>query len=381
MEPNKSITKYYQLTGECFTFYFFLIPICELLKQPISFLSYLYILVLSLAVFSISFSFIRNYAVLVIALLGIMMFVFGVMNINLIISALSIIFVLWRFIQHEFEWDLGNEIKIIGLLLLGFIVDVIFFYNENLIWIALVTLLVITLGYQLSHIMSESTTQRFRHLQYSIFLFTCIFVGGIFLFAIFGIGNFSLANLWNRIVAFIRSLFAFEEKEHEPPEFGEVPPESRQTSFLQMEPSNIFLWIILGTAIIVLGVALFYMLKKKIPISSMKRNEKVRYNTKVTKGQKDKKKGKAKINSYHAPSNEIRLLVFKFEKWALKNDVGRKHYETIEEWFNRFDIDPSYLELYQKVRYGEKDLSSEEIRTFPQKLTDIKSKLNERISE
>ncbi|MDQ0352016.1 hypothetical protein J2R98_001848 [Alkalibacillus filiformis] len=82
-----------------------------------------------------------------------------------------------------------------------------------------------------------------------------------------------------------------------------------------------------------------------------------------------KRRSKAK-----RPSHRVRRAYYDLEKWAAKHDIGRREYETIDEWMNRLslyeEVDSSVLEVYKTVRYKQdEDLDFNE----PEYLTAIQT--------
>ncbi|QOR68322.1 hypothetical protein IM538_09575 [Cytobacillus suaedae] len=62
-----------------------------------------------------------------------------------------------------------------------------------------------------------------------------------------------------------------------------------------------------------------------------------------------------------APSEKVRRLVLELETHAAKKGRGRFVYETVEEWLRREKfLDRNLVSAYEKVRYGEEQLSETE---------------------
>lgn len=59
----------------------------------------------------------------------------------------------------------------------------------------------------------------------------------------------------------------------------------------------------------------------------------------------------------------VRILVHKFERKAFKHQLGRKPTETIEEWLKRIGLNVD-VHVYQKVRYGEIEVSNQEVEVL-----------------
>ncbi|PEK98899.1 LPXTG cell wall anchor domain-containing protein [Bacillus sp. AFS017336] len=117
-------------------------------------------------------------------------------------------------------------------------------------------------------------------------------------------------------------------------------------------------WIILGMITLILAIIAFVFLKKR----ENRRLQEISLgvslqSTKDTKPNKYKEPINEKI---HIPTEEIRVLLIKWEKQLPK--IQQRHtYETIQQWFERIDKKQDFVPLYEKVRYGNKTLSMEEI--------------------
>ena len=87
-----------------------------------------------------------------------------------------------------------------------------------------------------------------------------------------------------------------------------------------------------------------------------------------------KQKKRALRRLFEKSMHPARKIVLHFEKQAKKNGYGRNKTETIEEWLRRLKISTDFL-VYQKVRYGELDVSDEEIQGLKNELTEIETRL------
>lgn len=71
------------------------------------------------------------------------------------------------------------------------------------------------------------------------------------------------------------------------------------------------------------------------------------------------------------PAHPARKMVYDFEREMLKLQKGRQSSETIESWLQRLGM-KSNLPTYQKVRYGDQLVSTEEIRILKREIDDLK---------
>ena len=139
-------------------------------------------------------------------------------------------------------------------------------------------------------------------------------------------------------------------------------------------------WTITILVILVIAITIFLSKKKFLRLETTEDSKTIAGsgldNTNVHK------KRKKLFSTVKKPNNIIRLDVLNFEQWALKLGVGRKFHETIEEWFERLGIDSQYLDLYQKVRYGNLDeLTKTEIESFHKQLDEMKSLIINKFKE
>ncbi|HDX9579803.1 TPA: hypothetical protein ROX88_003406 [Bacillus pseudomycoides] len=75
------------------------------------------------------------------------------------------------------------------------------------------------------------------------------------------------------------------------------------------------------------------------------------------------KEGSLNINSEKASiviHSEIRQELIKWEK-KLDDHKRRKPHETMQQWLLRIKKSPNIIPIYEKVRYGEKEYSVEDL--------------------
>ncbi|SHF87289.1 hypothetical protein SAMN05216225_100780 [Ornithinibacillus halophilus] len=73
------------------------------------------------------------------------------------------------------------------------------------------------------------------------------------------------------------------------------------------------------------------------------------------------------------PDHRVRQLVFQFERRAIKYDKGRHRFETLEDWLQRLGFKVNF-EVYQKVRYGDLNVTQQEIETLEAELKEVEYK-------
>ena len=81
-------------------------------------------------------------------------------------------------------------------------------------------------------------------------------------------------------------------------------------------------------------------------------------------------------NYFNKPKHPARKMVYDFERKAAKSHKGRKPFESLEEWFERIGLD-SNLNIYQKVRYGNDEITDQELRLLQVQLREMMKVLGE----
>ncbi|AST91474.1 MULTISPECIES: DUF4129 domain-containing protein [Sutcliffiella] len=129
---------------------------------------------------------------------------------------------------------------------------------------------------------------------------------------------------------------------------------------------NILVMVIL---IVLLFIIAFFLLRK---VKVMKSSIEVAatYNGVLKKIQSSGRRGWWQ----KPPENEVRKLVFELEKLAHKKNRARYPNETLEEWLVRESVvSEHFFSIYEKVRYGEMELTEEEVARCKQLATEIRS--------
>jgi hypothetical protein len=137
-----------------------------------------------------------------------------------------------------------------------------------------------------------------------------------------------------------------------------VPPES--LDFLNAE-----FFLIIFVIMALISFVLYVVFKGK---DSMIGNVLTGYLTKSEALHENEKKPLFRSNHLKPPTNKTRRLLFFFERKLYKTIARRTYAKTVEEWFNELEGPPESKELvvklYQKVRYGNQDLTEDEFLVF-----------------
>ncbi|WP_430789506.1 DUF4129 domain-containing protein [Virgibacillus flavescens] len=374
MKPNNTITKYYQFTCDYLLFYFFLVPILSLVNYSITIWDYFLAAIISIVLITVSVRLLKKYVIYVIDFFIIVFLMYYLIGLPLIISSILASFTLWRFIVHNNNLAIEKQFQSMGYMLLLFAVDLLYFYDSILIWMALIYFFVMIMGYQLSHILTGDSDNLTKSLHFPIGFTGIILAGSVIVFSFFQFANFTLTSIWNNVV----ELFILD---WDPP-IGEQKAiaESPATSATERDIPipGVFNWVALIAFGLVVIAIIIFLARKKVFHRVKSSRIKAFASTAMKENEREES---SKRNSFlnrkfsRKPTNRIRLKVYKFEKLAARKGKGRKHSETIEEWFNRYNLETTYLNLYQKVRYGDGELTEDEALQLQAHLAEIKGKM------
>lgn len=349
----------------------------------------------------IGIRYIPNYSIYLLSLIILTPFAVYVIQFPPVSCLIMIGFMIWRFIIHDNNSDLRNQMQLIIFMSFACILDVIFFYDTNLIWAALIMLAVIVGGYQLSHIVVEGSIGVKQSLPFLVGFLVAIIAGSAVVFAVFQAARTVAPYVFNGLIKIVSAgiwwgldLLGFTGLDLEPLQNMiegianqnnvQMDMEGGGNSFIsedQMnsvyDPPDVFNWWTIGIGIVILIAVIFFLSRRKLRDQGKdKAMERIPSETTQVKFTK-KAKSRGLFGKFsEKPTNEIRLKVFKFEQLTAQNGLGRKQSETIEQWFGRIGIDASYLNIYQKVRYGDSDLSEDEVNLFNKQLERIKTTLD-----
>ncbi|MFZ3579456.1 hypothetical protein [Virgibacillus sp. DJP39] len=401
MTPNSNITKYYQLISEGLCFYFLLLPIMVLYGELLPFWGYLFGTIVIVVILTLGIRYIPNYSMYLIGALILIPFMVYVLQVPPVSSVVLVVFMVWRFIIHESNPDLRNQMRLILYMSFLFIIDVMLFYETDLIWVALIMLLVMVGGYQLSHIIVEGSIGVKNSYPFVLGLFGFIFAGSVIIFSVFqafqvivpyalngilktvasgiwwgleslGFTGLNFSSLQNKIAGIAQENDTKMSMDREKNPF--LSDEEMNQEYVPVDIIN--MWTI-GITIVILIVVFYFLSRRKFrnhgSDNNLERVSSVSINGNTVKKNKP---GRLFGRFSEKPAHEVRLKVFKFEQLTAKKGLGRKNSETIEEWFYRIGIDASHLNIYQKIRYGVSDLTVDEINQFSHQLEEIKTTLN-----
>ncbi|SHF87228.1 hypothetical protein [Ornithinibacillus halophilus] len=391
MQTNQSMITYaYHFLSEAIIIFLITIPIFYHKYEFVPYGSYLAVIV----VFGFLFLLISNKVkygwniVLAPVLFG----VFYILDYPIIIAAAFAVLLVWRFINIRKEALIHRENHyIVATLLLTAVVSIL--VHDSLVMLyPFLQFVILFLGYIFSQVYVVNSNDR-KQINYRLPLY---FVGllavgaGIFFVIFDSVRNTVLSltqGILNGAGAALRGgsdlLSFFTVKERGWPK--QTPEEAKHgdgywdelQQFNVIEGGSILL--IAGVSVILLvalGVIIYSLIKRKKRNSdaSVEKSDAVSYGSLMDRnGQGQILKNPFK-KYFKKPSHPIRKLVYQFEKKASKSNNGRMASETLEDWIARTRFNLNF-DSYQKVRYGLKEVTDEELKELKLQLKEIETKL------
>ncbi|RXI98637.1 hypothetical protein DS745_20190 [Anaerobacillus alkaliphilus] len=299
--------------------------------------------------------------------------------------------VFWRVLYHVKDND-PNEM---GLLIVTFLVGVVFylyfFYMEvNQVFLVITFVqffLILSLKVlKLSFLSSKSATDKWNQMKWQL--------GGLAAlgsFTVLAVVSYDLIRLvvtfifrqvlyvvWLLGVPFVylASLLNIPLRRRGPAEeAGFYNNEGEEIILEEVTATNLDIlpWII-G---IIIFIVILYLIFKKAGVFTLR--EYVQFSDKEEASPIRKREPKTSWFSSSRPKNEIRRLFYDFEKFMAKQGEGRRHNETVEDWFKRMSFNDDHKDVivttYESVRYGDKEVSKTEKEHYRRVFKELKKEL------
>lgn len=389
-----NITYAYHFLSEAIIIFLIAIPILYLQYRWIPYWSYLFVVIFLCLVFSFLAKRTTNYSVyLVVGLVLLPIFYF--LNYPLIVNLAFTALLIWRYINVRSRTmvDLNRENGYIIAAIILTTLGVLIVKDSEIIIYAATLVILLVFGNILSHLAVISKEDRRRFDRRSVaYILGPIILGTLIFIPFFHTGKFLLLKLWAgfRYLVYIfassigRVLQLFEQdrgwgdivniEESRPPIDDEVYQKLGAKSLIEiLAPYAI---IMVGLIVITVIVVLAIKLSKKVfkPLNQIPTADLVSYTSLSEETKEHHSLLDAFKKRFRKPSDPIRRYVYEFERRAIQHEYGRKPFETLEEWLKRMGLETN-LEIYQKVRYGEEEVSKREGDKLKDELKHIESSL------
>ncbi|MUV38298.1 hypothetical protein JNUCC1_02136 [Lentibacillus sp. JNUCC-1] len=312
-------------------------------------------------------------------------------------SAAFAVVLTWRY--SKLRDDVYLEISIKYFQWTAVLVAVLTFSYNNweVVGFLLLQLFIIIFGHMASNAAIVSRDKRSALIKkLGLILSGMILVGStaLVLLKVYGVNVFLLfwssviVPIWDLVVtviAFVASLpiYLFELLNIEPSEIQDSEDEQEMNTGSNADTLRhtiddnsstdafiSFVYILLGA--ILLAILLIYVyrtIRRRFMTDESDTQSSALVTYTAENAGKDKQNVFTKLNRFfnRQPSHPVRKMIFQFERKAEKTGNGREPSETLQEWFKRVSLDVD-VSAYEKVRYGEVDVSETEIKQLREAL-------------
>ncbi|WP_079478310.1 DUF4129 domain-containing protein [Halobacillus salinus] len=394
IEGKKWVTMGYQLLGQALFAYFLLYLLADWLS--FSFELWSYALVISGGLLALLVT--TYYRAYQLRLVIVPIFIIGLSFLTGLYWLLGIALagaVVWRYQSLEVEPDYGNEHALLMATTILAFVELIFYQDLQLLAALILQYAVLLGGYNLSHYFEVSKEDRSKGKQNLPLYALAIPVTVLVLVLVLPGARTVLGFAW-RIVSFVflkgfmvllsgLALIGLDVSKIRPQnneegnetnlfeEFNDMNNEQQEAG--SYDPSvvnaigNATHWgTIIGVIIaVVIALAVLYRFNKNRSSDELEAEDLSYQNVHwASDGTQSFHTGLAFSRS--KADNAVRQQFQQFEKEAAKRGVGRHYNESISDWFSRIGVKANHTNLYQKVRYGNEELSPEEKEDFAREM-------------
>lgn len=288
--------------------------------------------------------------------------------------------IIWRYLRIRQLFLIGREASYI--LLTAMISIIVYIITSDVLAIGylFLQLFVLVFGFAVSHV-AVSGRRKFPIYQ-SGFYFICFFLIGAFLAFIISTQSYIERVLDNfiyilfSIIGRVLNLFSLLEPSTaenllEGLEGLPEKPALVETPAMQYIGSIVGIYIAIGLIIAIFGLLVVLKLLKR-DASSQEGIGGKSVNSEWETGEYGsyKKFMRAIKRLRIGKKHPVRIMIHEFERKAVKNKMGRKQSETLNEWFHRIGLQVN-VEVYQKVRYGNIGVSEKDVEDLKSGLKKI----------
>ncbi|WP_047981507.1 hypothetical protein [Ornithinibacillus contaminans] len=379
-EKHREISYSYHFISEMILAFILLLPIMHFYYDWIPFYSYLFLVGFSCVLFSLLVKrTVKN--IHFYCLFPILLLLFFIFDYPLFLGALFSVLFIRRYLHIRNELVTNKEIKyLLATVLVSFIMYLITREPVTLLYL-LFQLIVLDFGSILSHIaVIEKGSKSLLNYKLVVYFIMLVSLGG---FVSYGIVTHPfLFNLWDKIIYTTfsivgRVLNVFQSIDEFEFQRGQQNL-SLSNRAEDMEKSNVVfdtiamfagIYLFISVVLIMLGIVTVYFVLKKDDSPPDEFNAQLKNESNlVINGLNSNNSVKNRLKRFlKLKRHPVRKIVYDFEKAAKKNNYGRKQFETLEEWLPRIGIHKSF-EAYQKIRYGNIDVSAEEVEDLRKEL-------------
>lgn len=383
MELNQFIAKFTQLLSESIAFFFLLLPFIIFSGFEYPYWSYLLLSAMIIILFDVCLTYLKNYLVYLPILGALFIFMVNGFHYPILPAIVWLGFMTWRNIRFDKH---GPQLQPFALLMITTIlllIGIMFFYDSILIWFGVTQIGLIVGGTWLRLLFGTNSIKSMQFLKFFCLSALILLAGSMILYGVYpllrGMIGLLLAGVgfvFEKVVIGIVGLLAWlgldlrflegivDEKTYQQvtgntgesmnqlEDLAEVPPvPSEGFDIINGWTITIFLIFM----VIFAGFLAKKSYRKVAEKSESKPVSSIEYSSISRDTNHD-----VNYLIQSKPENPFRRKVFEFEQEAKERGLGRHRNETIEEWFKRLNLKPENLNFYQKIRYGEMELTNSE---------------------
>lgn len=392
MEKNaRIIAQFYHYISEgIISFYAILLVLQFSEEVEASYASFILILLVSAFVFT--FFAYRELSVvfyiLMVPILAVAFYMTAYILSLIILFSILLPYRYYRIEQTEIKRREAGYLGASGLL----VVFLMVFNGDNeVIWIFLIQFLITFVGYYLTNLMLTSKALRtgllLQFAKMSGFILLGVLVAYLFISEIVtriagviwqGISLFIVffSSIVSGLFSWVQPDPTIYEEEQENDDKG-IQKSELGESIMDGVESYAIIYIILALTIMIIALIILFLKWRRAPRDASDELDETIYELSNDKMQQQAQQSRKRSwrDIFKRPEHPARRLVYQFEKKLFKSKHARYSHETLEKWLGRIG-DGTELEVYQRVRYGDQEVSADELNELKQELNNLAERLN-----
>jgi len=384
----------YHFLGEGIILFLIVLPIFKYAYYWVPYWTYFISLIFITLAFTLFALFTTRYIWYVITAPILFLIYTYLLEFPMLLSAIIALILTWRYVSLRQIYDLENERLYLHWTTFLVLISILFFKENITIIFLIIQFFILIAGYLINHtlLMEQDKQKQFSFHIGKLLVFISFFVGVcLILLQLFGIPTLFIlwdvviVSLWNGltiIMAYVGSIIMYgieyilkllpdygnEVVEVSSAEFGEENEDL--FDFSAVESNQPYLsWLF---AAFILGFILYRVLKvirKKFNHEQMEESQVVTYHP-IKNTEIKESLFKRLTNRFSSqPKDPVRKAIYQFERKTEKLQQGRKPYETLQEWFQRIDLEAD-IYTYEKVRYGGGQSEGTDVQKLTKQLND-----------
>lgn len=311
------------------------------------------------------------------------------------------LFFVWRYIKIRSTENNARENIYLRWALILTIIAALIINDIHLVLYIFILFLVLIIGYMRRHFTAVQRREQKNSFQFFPFYVALGLVGiSIVIYYLLPMLRLLLGSLWfafinififigSKVIQLLKWLqfFALEGKGEQQVQEGLGDVDQSQLAEPEQINPAIFDWLLRSIITLLIIVIVSFILWKAyqmmlrrftqgIPSSSAMQ---VTYDT-LEKDQQPNVFSRLFNRLRKKRRHPIRQLVYDTERKVSQTTLQRFAYETVEDWLQRLNL-PGHLAAYQRVRYGEQDVTIDDIEQLKSELAEVEQLLKEQTDQ